>query len=69
MFNFNDSLIPEEWKKHITDKLNSLPDVFAVDELSYGHTTAVKYHIRLQDETPFKDCPRPIHLSDREAIT
>ncbi|RXN05331.1 Retrovirus-related Pol polyprotein from transposon 412 [Labeo rohita] len=68
VFNLNDSPIPEEWKKRISDKLNSLPEVFAVDELSYGHTTAVKHHIRLQDETPFKERPRPIHPSDREAV-
>ncbi|KAL1254368.1 hypothetical protein QQF64_016597 [Cirrhinus molitorella] len=67
-FNLDDSPIPEGWKKRISDKLNSLPDVFAVDELSHGHTTAVKHHIRLQDETPFKERPRPIHPSDREAV-
>ncbi len=68
VFNLDDSPIPEEWKKRIYDKLNSLPEVFAVDELSYGHTTAVKHHIRLQDEMPFKERPRPIHPSDREAV-
>lgn len=67
VFHLDDSPIPEEWKR-ISDQLNSLPEVFAIDELSYGHTTAVKHHIRLQDETPFKERPRPIHPSDREAI-
>lgn len=47
LFKLDDSLIPEELKKHISDKLISLPEVFAGDELSYGHTTAVKDHIRL----------------------
>lgn len=31
LFNFDDLPIPEEWKKRIYDKLNSLPEVFAVD--------------------------------------
>ena len=35
---------------------------------SYGHTTATKHKIRLHDETPFKERPRPIHPSDREAV-
>lgn len=68
MFNLDDSPISEEWKKHISDKLNSLLEVFAVDELSHGYTSAVKHYIRLQDETPFKERPRPIHPSDREAV-
>lgn len=67
-FNLDDSPVPEDWKQRISDKLNSLPEVFAVDELSLGHTTAVKHHIRLQDQTPFKERTRPIHPSDREAV-
>ncbi|KAJ7991580.1 hypothetical protein DPEC_G00285340 [Dallia pectoralis] len=60
--------MPEEWKIRIRDKLNSIPGIFALDELSFGHTTAVKHTIRLQDETPFKERSRPIHPSDREAV-
>ncbi|KAK7882181.1 hypothetical protein WMY93_028355 [Mugilogobius chulae] len=56
--------MPEEWKERIQEKLNSIPEVFALDELSFGHTTAVKHHIRLQDDTPFKERSRPIHPSD-----
>lgn len=68
VFDLDNSPIPEEWKKRISDKLNSLSEVFAVDDLSYGHATAVKHHIRLKDETPFKERPRPIHPSDRETV-
>lgn len=67
-FDLHDSPISEEWKRRITDKLNSIPEIFAVDELSFGHTAAVKHHIRLQDQTPFKERSRPIHPSDREAV-
>ncbi|KAK7893154.1 hypothetical protein WMY93_022306 [Mugilogobius chulae] len=67
-FNLDNSPMPEEWKERIQEKLNSIPEVFALDELSFGHTTAVKHHIRLQDDTPFKERSRPIHPSDREAV-
>lgn len=67
-FNLSESPVPEEWKQRIIDKLNSIPEVFAADDLSFGHTSAVKHHIRLQDETPFKERSRPIHPSDREAV-
>lgn len=67
-FDLNNPLLGEEWKKRITDKLNSIRDVFATDEMTNGHTSAVKHHIRLKDDTPFKERPRPIHPSDREAV-
>jgi hypothetical protein len=67
-FDLENPLIGDEWKTRITDKLNSIIDVFATDEMSNGHTNAVKHHIRLSYETPFKERPRPIHPSDREAV-
>lgn len=67
-FDLDGSLLGDEWKARITERLNSIRDVFATDEKAYGHTTAVKHHIRLQDETPFKERPRPIHPSDRAAV-
>lgn len=67
-FNLDDSPLSAEWKQRITDKLNSVSDVFSADDLSLGHTAAVKHHIRLQDHTPFKERSRPIHPSDREAV-
>lgn len=67
-FDFSDSPLSEEWKNRITQKLNSMSDVFATHDLDYGHTTAIKHHIRLSDPTPFKQRPRPIHPSDFEAV-
>lgn len=64
----DNSPVSKEWKQRIADKLNSIPEVFAVDRLSFGQTTSVKHHIRLQDETPFKERSRPIHPCDREAV-
>lgn len=43
-----------DWKNRITDQLNSMPEVFALHDLDYGHTDKVTHHIKLSDETPFK---------------
>uniref|UniRef100_A0A669DQG9 ribonuclease H n=1 Tax=Oreochromis niloticus TaxID=8128 RepID=A0A669DQG9_ORENI len=67
-FNRDDSPIPEQWKERILGKLRSIPEVFALDDMSHGHTTAVKHQIKLNNEAPFKERPRPIHPSDREAV-
>lgn len=64
----NESPISEQWKERILKKLQTIPEVFALDDMSYGYTTAVKHQIRLHDETPFKERPRPIHPTDREAV-
>lgn len=67
-FDLTDTPLSEEWRQRIMEKLNSMSDVFAMHDLDYGHTTAVKHHIRLSDATPFKQRPRPIHPSDYEAV-
>lgn len=66
-FDFTDSPLCEEWRKRVTERLNSMSDV-ATHYLDYGHTSAVKHHIRLSDPTPFKQRPRPVHPSDYEAV-
>lgn len=45
-----------------------MSDVFALDDLDYGHPTEVKHRIRLSDPTPFKQRPLPIHPPDYEAV-
>lgn len=67
-FDLSDSPISEQDKERIINKLKSIPEVFAQDDSSYGHTTAVRHHIRLKDDAPFKERPRPIHPRDREAV-
>lgn len=52
----------------MTERLNSKSEVFAIHDLDYGHKSAVKHHILFSDPTPFKQRPRPIHLSDYEAV-
>lgn len=65
---FGDSPLPPEWKERITSMLNSMPDVFALHDLDYGHTDQVKHRIKLSDETPFKHRARPIHPQDVDAV-
>lgn len=65
---FGDSCLSSEWKEKITELVNSMPDVFALHELDYGHTDKVKHHINLNDNTPFKQRARPIHPQDMDAV-
>lgn len=65
---FGDSPLPPEWKDRISRQLNSMPEVFALHDLDYGHTDKVKHRIRLSDETPFKHRARPIHPHDVDAV-
>lgn len=65
---FTDSPVPSEWKERITEKLSSMPEVFALHELDFGRTDKIKHHINLSDKTPFKHRPRPIHPQDIEAV-
>lgn len=66
-FDFGESL-PGEWKARITEKLNTFSDVFSHHDLDYGQAGNVKHCIKLKDETPFKQRPRPIHPSDFDAV-
>lgn len=67
-FNFGESPIPPEWKERITQQLNNMPDVFAQHDLDFGRTDKVRHHIKLSDESPFKQRARPIHPQDIEAV-
>ncbi|KAL0160010.1 hypothetical protein M9458_043735, partial [Cirrhinus mrigala] len=67
-FNFGESLIPPLWKERITEKLNNMHDVFAKHDADFGRTDKVTHHIKLSDDTPFKQRARPIHPQDIEAV-
>lgn len=66
-FDFGTSL-PEEWKDRATQKLSAFSDVFAQHDLDFGHATKVQRHIKLKDETQFKQTVCPIHPHDYEAV-
>ncbi len=57
-----------EWNKRITSLLNSMPDVFALHDLNYGHTDQVKHRIKLSDGMPFKHRAWPIHPQDVDSV-
>lgn len=67
-FNFGESPIPPEWKERVVQQLNRMPEVFAQHDLDFGRTDKVAHRIKLSDETPFKQRPRPIHPADIEAV-
>lgn len=67
-FNLRNSPAPAEWKERITKKLNSMPEVFAQNDLDFSRTDKVKHQIKLADETLFKHRARPIHPHDLEAV-
>ena len=67
-FDFGDSPVSPEWKDKVTSLLNSMPEVFAQNDLDFGHTNKVKHHIKLSDETAFKHRARPIHPQDVDAV-
>lgn len=67
-FDFGDSPLPEEWRKRVSEKLNGYADVFSKHDLDFGHATTVKHHIKLKDDTPFKQRARLIHPRDLEAV-
>lgn len=67
-FDFGDSPLSAKCKERVTQKLNSMSEVFAHHDLDFGHTDKVKHHIKLSDETPFKHRARPIHLQDVDAV-
>lgn len=67
-FDFGQSPLSAEWKERIVQKLNSFSDVFSHHDLDFGHATRIKHHIKLKDETPFKQRARPIHPRDFEAV-
>ncbi|KAE8287194.1 Retrovirus-related Pol polyprotein from transposon opus Protease [Larimichthys crocea] len=67
-FDFGDSPLSAEWKERITRLLNSTPEVFSQHDMDFGHTSKVKHHIKLSDNTPFKHRARPIHPHDVDAV-
>lgn len=67
-YNFGDSPITPEWKQRITAMLDSVPEVFAKNDLDFGCTDRIKHQIKLSDPSPFKQRPRPIHPQDIDAV-
>ncbi len=45
-----------------------MPEVFTQHDLDFGHPNKVKHHIKLSDDTPFKQRARPIYPQDVDAV-
>ena len=56
--------LPEVDKQRLTNLLESHQDVFSQNDLDIGRTTRVKHHIRLADDTPFRESCRRIPPAD-----
>lgn len=67
-YDFENSPLTPEWKNRIIQKFNSIPEVFAKHDLDFGRTDRVKHQIKLIDQSPFKQRPRPIHPQDLDAV-
>ncbi len=67
-FDFGQSPLSADWRERMMQKLNSFSDVFSQHDLDFGHATKIKHHIKLKDETQFKQRARPIHPRDFEAV-
>ena len=63
-FNFSGSPLPDEARERITQKLQSRLSVFSRGDLDIGCTTAVKHHINLTDDSPFRVRARNIAPAD-----
>lgn len=62
------AVLPKEWTERITAKLNRFFHVFAQHDLDFGHATKIQHHIKLKDQTPIKQRPRPIHPREFETV-
>ncbi len=67
-FDFGQYPLSADWRERIVQKLNSFSDVFSQHDLDFGHATKLKHHIKLKDETLFKQWARTIHPRDFEAV-
>lgn len=67
LFDFSNSPISEEWKERLSQKLAQHSKVFSIDEWDVGLAKGVEHHIRLTDNTPFRERSRriaPAYLDD-----
>ena len=58
------SELPVQWKDRVMDLMTEYSDVFSKHDLYVGHTSAVRHHITIVDDTPFRERSRPIAARD-----
>lgn len=68
LFNFGDSPVPSEWKERLSQKLAQKSNVFSTNEWDVGLAKGVEHHIRLTDNTPFRERSRRVALADLDDL-
>lgn len=68
LFDFGDSPVPQTWKDRLKQKLSERVNVFSLSDIDVGLAQGVKHHIRLRDDTPFRERSRRIAPADVEDV-
>lgn len=67
-FNSGDSLLFEEWKRRLTDKMMERQYVFSTHEFDVGCSKSTRHTIRVTDDTPFRERSRQLSSDDVEDV-
>lgn len=67
-FDFGNSPVSQAWKDRLRQKLSERVNVFSLSEVDVGLAQGVKHHIRLRDDTPFRERSRRIAPADVEDV-
>lgn len=68
-FNSGDSLLFEEWKRRLTDKMMERQYVFSTHEFDVGCSKSTHHTIRVTDDTAFRERSRRLSPVDVEDIS
>lgn len=68
LFDFSESPISKEWKERLSQKLAKHSQVFSIEEWDVGLAKGVEHHIRLNDNTPFRERSRRIAPADLDDL-
>lgn len=68
LFNLSDSPISNELKERLSTKLAQHSNVFSTDEWDVGLAKGVEHHIRVNDNTPFRERSRRIAPADLDDL-
>lgn len=60
--------MPQAWKDRLRQKLSERVNVFSLSDVDVGLAHGVKHHIRLRDDTPFRERSRRIAPADVEDV-
>ncbi|RVE74756.1 hypothetical protein OJAV_G00024780 [Oryzias javanicus] len=67
-FDFGDSPISKEWRERLSRKLAKHANAFSTEEWDVGLAKGVHHHIRLSDNTPFRERSRRIAPADLDDL-